>query len=139
VLSVDDDTIRVFLHVLAAGVWVGGQIVVAALVPVARATGGRDFVRAVARRFQFIAWPAFVVLVTTGIWNLAAVDVTDRSDAYLTTLLVKLVLVGVSGAAAAAHIVVARRNPAVGGVLAGLAALSALASMFLGVLLSMGS
>jgi hypothetical protein len=79
------------------------------------------------------------VLVATGIWNLAAVDVTDRSRDYLTTLLVKLVLVGVSGAAAAAHIAVARRKPALGGALAGGAALAGLASLFLGVLLRSGS
>jgi putative copper export protein len=139
VLSVHDDTIRIFLHVLAATVWIGGQVVVAALVPVARAAGGRDLVRAVARRFQLVAWPAFAVLVATGIWNLAAVDVTDRSRDYLATLVVKLILVGVSGAAAGAHITVARRNPAVGGALAGVAALSGLATLFLGVLLRSGS
>jgi hypothetical protein len=51
---------------------------------------------------------------------------------------VKLLLVGISGACAAAHVVVARRNAAVGGALAGLALLSALGAAFLGVLLGNG-
>src|SRR4051812_48787197 len=39
VMPVDLDTVRLFLHVLAATVWVGGQLVLAALVPALRATG----------------------------------------------------------------------------------------------------
>ena len=32
-LAVSWDTVRLFLHVLAATIWVGGQLVLAALVP----------------------------------------------------------------------------------------------------------
>ncbi len=35
-LAVSWDTVRLFLHVLAATVWVGGQLTLAALVPVLR-------------------------------------------------------------------------------------------------------
>ena len=35
-LAVSWDTIRLFLHVLAATIWVGGQLVLAALAPVLR-------------------------------------------------------------------------------------------------------
>ena len=35
-LAVSWDTIRLFLHVLAATIWVGGQLVLAVLVPVLR-------------------------------------------------------------------------------------------------------
>ena len=35
-LAVSWDTIRLFLHILAATIWVGGQLVLAALVPVLR-------------------------------------------------------------------------------------------------------
>ena len=136
VLPVDATTIRLFLHVLAATVWVGGQIALAGVVPVVRRVGGAEATRAVARRFQFVAWPAFALLVVTGVWNLFAVKVGDQSGRYLTTLLVKLILVAVSGAFAAAHIVVARRRPALGGALAGLALLAALGATFLGVLLA---
>ena len=137
-LPVHATTVRLFLHIVAATVWVGGQVVLAALVPAVRRTGGRESTRAAARRFQLVAWPAFAVLVATGIWNLAAVHVGDQSDAYRTTLIVKLVLVAVSGAGALGHILLARRRPALGGMLAGLALLAALGATFLGVLLTAG-
>jgi putative copper export protein len=135
-LPIDATTIRLFLHVVAAAVWVGGQIAVAGIVPVARRLGGLDVTRAVARRFQLIAWPAFAILLVTGVWNLFAVKVGDESSAYLTTLLVKLLLVAVSGACAFAHVVVARTRPAIGGALAGLALLAALGATFFGVVLA---
>jgi putative copper export protein len=137
-LPVHASTVRLFLHVLAATIWVGGQIVLAALVPAVRRAGGSESTRAVARRFQLVAWPAFAVLVVTGIWNLAAVHVGDQSTTYRATLTVKLVLVVVSGAGALGHILLARRRPALGGALAGLALLAALGATFLGVLLTTG-
>lgn len=135
-LPVDATTIRLFLHVVAAAVWVGGQIALAGIVPVARRLGGNEMTGAVARRFQLIAWPAFAVLLATGVWNLFAVKIGDQSGEYLTTLLVKLLLVAVSGACAVAHIVVARTRPAVGGALAVLALLAALGATFFGVVLA---
>ena len=137
-LPVHDSTVRLFLHVLAATVWVGGQIALAALVPVVRRTGGTDATRAAARRFELVAWPAFAVLIATGIWNLFAVHVDDRSSNYQTTVVVKLVVVAVSGLGAAGHIVLARRRPALGGAMAGIALLAALGATFLGVLLQTG-
>ena len=131
-------SIRLFLHILGATVWVGGQIALAGVVPVVRRHGGIETARAVARRFQLIAWPAFALLVVTGIWNVFAVTLGDQSSEYVTTLLVKLLLVGVSGAAALGHILVARRRPAFGGMLAGLALLAALGATFVGVLLANG-
>jgi putative copper export protein len=136
VLPVDSTTIRLFLHVLAATVWVGGQIALAGVVPVVRRFGGVEVTRAVAKRFQLVAWPAFAVLVVTGVWNLFAVHVGDQSGRYLTTLLVKLVLVALSGACAFGHIVLVRRRPALGGAMAGLALLAALGATFFGVLLA---
>jgi putative copper export protein len=133
-LPITSTSIRLFLHVLGATVWIGGQIVLAGLVPVVRREGGRDALQAVARRFQWIAWPAFALLLGTGVWNLFAVHVADASSEYLTTLFVKLLLVGASGAAAAAHIVVKR--PAAKGALASTALLAALAAAFLGVVLA---
>ncbi|HEX2318131.1 MAG TPA: hypothetical protein VHJ18_04015, partial [Streptosporangiaceae bacterium] len=67
-LTVDVDTVRLFLHVLAATVWVGGQLTLAALVPALRRMGP-EVPRAAARRFNLVAWPAYGVLVLTGIWN----------------------------------------------------------------------
>lgn len=131
-LDVRLSTIRIFLHVLAATVWVGGQFTVAFLLPSIRSLGA-DAPRTVARRFSLLAWGAYVVLLATGVWNLFAVEVGSASDAYLTTLFVKLTLVAVSGIAAAAHALArSRALIAAGGAFGGLAALGAL---FLGVML----
>ena len=86
-----------------------------------------------------IAVSITALLLATGVWNLFAEKVGDASGSYLTTLFVKLLLVGVSGAAAAGHIVVARRRPALGGALAGVALLAALGATFLGLLLGTSS
>ena len=56
------DTLRLTLHVLAATVWVGGQIVMMGLVGPARSLGG-DATKVLARAFARMAWPAFLVLV----------------------------------------------------------------------------
>jgi putative copper export protein len=134
-LPVHIATVRLFLHVLGATVWVGGQIALAAVIPVVRRSAGPEAVRATARRFQQVAWPAFALLIATGVWNLFAVKVGDTSTKYQATLFIKLILVGISGAAAASHIVIARRRPALGGALAGVALLAALGATFLGLLL----
>jgi putative copper export protein len=133
VLAVDGDTIRVFLHVLAAALWVGGQFTVAGLLGTVRGLG-EDAPRVVARAFARVAWPAYGVLVLTGIWNLLAVDVADQSSAYTVTLAVKVLVVVASGAAAAAHAVSRSRAVlAIGGAVAGV---TALAAVFLGVMLA---
>jgi putative copper export protein len=131
-LSVNWDTIRLFLHALAATVWVGGQITLAALVPVLRRLGA-EIPRAAARRFNQIAWPAFAVLVVTGIWNIAAVH-AQINGSYETTLVVKLIVVGISGVTAALH--ARARNPRWIAVFGALTGLSALAALFLGILLA---
>ena len=128
-LAVSWATVRVFLHVVAATVWVGGQLTLAGLVPGLRALSA-EAPRAVARRFNRIAWPAFAVLVGTGIWNVIAIG-PDWDSAYGRTLLVKLAVVGASGASAFAHARSrATRSLAVFGALSGL---TALAAVFLGV------
>jgi putative copper export protein len=137
-LPITASSVRLFLHVLGATVWVGGQIALAGIVPVARKAGGLETTRAVARRFQMIAWPAFALLLVTGVWNLFEVHAADQSSEYLATLFVKLILVGVSGACALGHIFATRRSPAVGGALAGLALLAALGATFFGVQLLAG-
>ena len=129
------DTVRLFLHVLAATVWVGGQLTLAGLV-----TTVRDIdvtaPRVVARRFNLIAWPAFAVLLATGVWNLLEIDIGDRSTEYQVTLFVKLMLVALSGVAAFLHTMARTRvGLAVWGALSGLSSVSAL---FFGVWLTRG-
>lgn len=129
-LEVGVDSVRMFLHVLAATVWVGGQLVLAGLVPVLRRAGA-DVPRAAARQFNRIAWPAFAVLVVTGIWNVAAVG--DKGTAYRRTLEVKVAVVVLSGVTAYLHArASSRRGMAVFGALTGVTAVLAL---LLGVVL----
>jgi len=132
VLTVSWDTVRLFLHVLAATVWVGGQLTLAALVPVLRRPGA-DIPRAAARRFSQVAWPAFGVLIITGIWNIAAVR-GQITGSYRTTLIVKLIVVAISGITAALH--ARSRRPLWLAVFGALTGVSALAALFLGVLLA---
>ena len=131
-LSVSWDTIRLFLHVLAAAIWVGGQITLAALVPVLRRLG-TEIPRAAARRFNQVAWPAFGVLIITGIWNIAAVR-SQIHGSYETTLVVKLIVVAISGVTAALH--ARARSTTWLAVFGALTGISALAALFLGVLLA---
>lgn len=125
------DTVRLFLHVLAATVWVGGQLTLAALVPVLRRMGP-DVPRAAARGFNRVAWPAYGVLILTGIWNIAAVS--PMTPAYRATLTLKLIVVAASGITAWLH---TRAKTAAGLALWGaLTGLTALGALFLGVLLA---
>lgn len=131
-LAVSWDTVRIFLHVLAATIWVGGQLTLAALVPGLRRLGA-DVPGALARRFNQIAWPAFAALVATGIWNVAALR-GQVHGSYRSTLIAKVAVVAVSGITAALH---ARSRSRAGlAVFGALAGLSALAAVFLGVMLA---
>jgi putative copper export protein len=131
-LAVNWDAVRLFLHVLAATLWVGGQLTLAALIPVLRRLGA-EIPRAAARRFNQVAWPAFAVLILTGVWNVIAVR-SQITGSYETTLIMKLAVVALSGATAALH---ARARSATAlGVFGALTGLSALAALFLGILLA---
>lgn len=125
-------TVRLFLHVIAATVWVGGQLTLAGLVPGLRAIDP-SAPRAVARRFSYIAWPAFAVLVITGGWNMSAVDFSEKSTDYQVTMFVKLTLVALAGVGAFLHAQShTKRGLAVWGAIGGL---SSIATLFFGILL----
>ena len=131
-LSVTWDTVRLFLHVLAATIWVGGQLTLAFLVPPLRRLGA-DLPKAAARAFNKVAWPAFGVLIITGAWNVYAVRGQDHGS-YEVTLIVKMAVVAVSGLTAWLH---ARAKSTAGlAVFGALTGLSALAALFLGILLA---
>jgi putative copper export protein len=136
VLPIDLDVVRLTLHVLAATIWVGGQIVLAALVGVLRRVAP-EAVAPAARVFAWVGWPAFAVLIVTGFWNL---QVSGRmapggmAGGYGATLLVKMALVLLSGLGAALHTFA--KSFVLKGVWATVGLASAVGALLLGV--SMG-
>ncbi len=139
-LSPTAATIRLVLHILAATVWVGGQIVLGGLVGAIRSHPGSaesGILKVVARAYNRVAWPAFALLVATGLWNLMAVKIGSTTTGYQITVFLHVILAAVSGAFAAVHVIGRTRLAlALGGALGLLGALGAL---FVGVLLRTGS
>ena len=127
------DSIRIFLHVLAVAVWVGGQIVLAGIVPALR-TSAPQSMPVVARAFARIAWPAMVVVVFTGMWSLGSINVADQSSAYLATFGIKMLLVGLAIIATIVHSAgTSKASKAIGGAV-GL--LTSLLAAYAGILMS---
>jgi putative copper export protein len=127
------DTVRLSLHVLAAAVWVGGQVTVGGLVPTLRRLG-EDAPRKVARAFGRIEWPAYGVLLATGIWNVFAVHTDRAGSAWQAVLGVKIGVVVLAGLAAFLH----QRSKSKAALAAwgGIGAIASLAALILGVLLA---
>ncbi|HTR68814.1 MAG TPA: hypothetical protein VMH41_01125 [Mycobacteriales bacterium] len=133
-LPVTLEDFRLFLHVLAATVWVGGQITLAGLVPVLRKIGV-DAPKAVANQFARIAWPAFGILILTGIWNVAADHEQMKNDSqFRNTLMLKLVIVALSGLAAYLH--GKATTKAATAAWGAATAVFALAALFVGIMLA---
>jgi putative copper export protein len=122
---------RLFLHVMAASIWVGGQLVLAALVPTLRGLGDDAAVQ-VARAFHRIAWPAFAVAVVTGLWNVFAIPLQDLQHPWIELKLLAVLLAGV-GAAVHQNAKGNRTLLAVGGAVA---TVSAVTAMYLGFLVT---
>jgi putative copper export protein len=136
VLSPTWTTVRLFLHLLGAAVWVGGQIVLAGLVPGLRRISP-EAPRFAARRFNVLAWSAFALLLVTGIWNLFEIDFTDRTFSYQVTVGLKLVAVALTGTGAFLHSISRTRTGlAVWGSVSGVFGILAL---LLGELLTTGT
>jgi len=130
-LTIDLDVIRLTLHVLAATIWVGGQIVLAALMGPLRKVAPAAIAPA-ARAFAWVSWPAFAVLILTGGWMLADMSQAgEAGEALQATLTIKLLLVALSGIGAALHTYV--KTPALKGIWAAVGLASALAVVLLGV------
>ena len=86
------NSIRTYLHILAVCVWLGGQIVLAGVVPKLRKTNP-EALSNIAKGYASIAWPAMVVIVFTGAWGLGAANDADKSTEYMVTLGIKMMLV----------------------------------------------
>jgi putative copper export protein len=126
------DGIRLTLHVLAASVWVGGQITLAGLVPTARKLGP-DAGQRLARAFSRLSWPAFAVLIATGIWNVVAAR-AGQPHSWQIVLSAKIGVVLVAGIAAWLH--GRARNRRALAVWGAVTSLSSLAALTLGVFLA---
>lgn len=123
--------LRLFLHVLAASVWVGGQITLAGLVPTVRKFGP-EATKAAAQAFNRLAWPAFALVVVTGLWNLMATPMADFRHPWIE---LKILAVVISGFGAAAH-QNAKGNKAVLAIGGAAGALGGVAAMYLGFLVT---
>jgi uncharacterized membrane protein len=126
VLASGVDTVRLTLHVLAASVWVGGQLVMMGLVGHAP--------QVLARAFARLAWPAYAVLVVTGFWNISTFTWSQQSTAWKTVLIVKIVVVALAGLGAFLHQrATSKAQLALWGSVAGTASVAALV---MGILLA---
>jgi len=127
------ELLRLFLHITAATIWVGGQLVLAALVPSLRGASPQAPAIA-ARAFARIAWPAFAVLIVTGVWNAWAVR-DELHDSYAVLFDSKLVAVALSGLTAWLH--ARATTPAARGGFGAATAAFALLAVLLGVQLTL--
>jgi putative copper export protein len=126
------DGVRLSVHVLAATIWVGGQFTMAGLVPTARGLG-EGAPKALAQAFSRIQWPAYAVLVVTGLWNVSVVH-AGQPRSWVVVLVVKIVVVALAGLAAFLH---GRSRTTRGLAIWGaLAALSSMAALVMGVFLA---
>ena len=129
-ISFGADELRTLLHLAAATVWFGGQVVMLGLLPALRKLGG-DATKQAAAAYGRVAWPAFAVLVATGIWNILAVDLSDVTTGYNAAFGIKMIAVVVTGFAAWIH--QTTDKPAIRGITGGVGFLGALAALILGV------
>ena len=136
--SLDLDALRGFLHILSVTVWVGGQIVVAGLVPLLRKVdrsagpvpdGEMSVTQQAARRFGRISWPFFALAIITGLWGIGEIEWSASTSTWQTLFFVKMALVAASGVGAWLH-TRAQRAPE-RALFASVASLSALAALLI--------
>lgn len=125
----DIDTVLRWFHLVAAAVWVGGLIVMGAVINAVRRAGAeRSLLQAAARGFGRVSWTAMVVAVMSGIWQLNRLEFSlSEETGYAGRLLLKLLLVGMAVSLASVHQFTARRtSPAVRGLIQAVILLSSL-------------
>ena len=125
------DAFRLFLHVLAASIWVGGQFALAGLLPTVRGFGD-DAPRQAGRAFNRLAWPAYGVLVVTGLWNLFELPLDYLEHPWIELKVLAAVL---SGVGAAVH-QLARGNKVMLAAGGAASSLFGVAAMYLGFLVT---
>ena len=86
------NSLRTFLHILGVCVWLGGQIVLAGVVPKLRKSNPEALPN-IAKGYAAIAWPAMVLIVFTGAWGLADTNTSSQTSDYMITFGIKMLLV----------------------------------------------
>ncbi len=118
--------LRLTLHILAATIWVGGQLTLAGLVPTLRGAG-EGVAAAAAKTFGRMAWPAYAVLILTGLWNYATFNMNQVTTPWKIVVAIKIVVALFAGLAAYLHQKAKRpKQIAFWGSVSGLSAVSAL-------------
>jgi putative copper export protein len=119
-----------WLHLVAAGVWLGGLITLGALVTAVRTAGvDRTVLQAMARQFGRVSWTAMGIAVLSGAWM--AIDFLDEP-----MLAVKVGVVALTAGLAGWHQFAARdQSPRMRGILQGLILVSSLATFAVAVAL----
>jgi len=132
-LATTTTAVRLSLHVLAASVWVGGQLTVAGLLGTARGLG-ESASKLVARAFGRLQWPAYAALLATGVWNVVANHLSAQGSEWNAVLGAKIAVVLIAGLAAYLH----QRSRSRAGLAAfgAISALASLSALVLGVLLA---
>jgi putative copper export protein len=125
--------VRLSLHVLGACVWVGGQLVLAGLVVTVRGIS-HDAPGKVAKAFAKFSWPAYWLLIVTGVWNFYAVGPSSATTSWNVVFGVKMLCVVVSGLGAFLH--TKATSPKARGVYAGVGMIGTIAALGLGVALA---
>ena len=125
--------LRLALHVLAATVWVGGQFVVAGLLPTLR-TMGDGAPQKIARAFGRLSWPAYWLLIATGVWNYLAIAHASATSGWNAVFGIKMVAVAAAGLGAYLH--TKASTPRARGMYAGIGTLASIVALVLGVALA---
>jgi putative copper export protein len=111
VARVDTPSVVRFFHLLAAAVWTGGLIVMAALVVALRRAGAeRPMLQAAARQFARVSWVAMAVAVATGVYQVMLMNLPWTYG----RLHMKMGLVGLVVVVTVVHQIVAKRLPPAG-------------------------
>jgi putative copper export protein len=109
------DEVLLWIHIVAASVWVGGLITLGALVTALRRAGAeRPLLQAMARRFGVVSWVAMAVAVATGVWQVSRLNIPWSNN----RLELKIGLVVLAAGLALLHQLTAKRtSPAVRGII----------------------
>ncbi|MEZ5372114.1 MAG: hypothetical protein R2704_05165 [Microthrixaceae bacterium] len=91
------DVLRLFLHVSSATIWLGGLVVLTGLAPTLRSIDS-EAPSKVTGSFARFAWPAYALLVVTGIWNILSLPTMSALGiGYQIALSLKILLAVTSG------------------------------------------